>query len=112
MDRTSEQEPKSPGYLQGCIFACRLPLHFWAFLIVSLDTCIVTYVRLAYDLNLCNMDEQQDDCLNQTEWSFLEEQRRAFWLVWEIDSFKPFITSLRRPYALYQPLHASRTAAC
>ncbi|GAM33594.1 hypothetical protein TCE0_011f00603 [Talaromyces pinophilus] len=103
MDRTSEQNP-TLGYLQGCILLAVFhytsgPSHrAW----ILAGDC----VRLAYDLNLCNMDEQQDDCPNPTEWSFLEEQRRAFWLVWEIDSFAS-ITS-RRPCSINRSMLAVR----
>ncbi|KAJ6076991.1 hypothetical protein N7499_008972 [Penicillium canescens] len=101
--RTSEQSP-TLGYLQGCILLAFYqytsgPSHrAW----ILAGDC----VRLAYDLNLCNMDEQQDDCPKPTEWSFLEEQRRAFWLVWELDTFGSVMS--RRPCSINRSMIAVR----
>jgi hypothetical protein len=103
MARTSEQSP-TLGYLQGCILLAFYqytsgPSHrAW----ILAGDC----VRLAYDLNLCNMDEQQDDCRKPTEWSFLEEQRRAFWLVWEVDTFGSVMS--RRPCSINRSMIAVR----
>ncbi|KAF4339928.1 hypothetical protein FBEOM_6152 [Fusarium beomiforme] len=59
-------------------------------------------VRLAYDLNLCNMDEQDESM----DWSILEEQRRAFWITWELDTFGSSIT--RRPSSINRSMVAVR----
>lgn len=101
--RRAEQDP-TLGYLQGCILLAFYqyasgPSHrAW----ILAGDC----VRLAYDLNLCNMDEQQGDCLGPTEWSFLEEQRRAFWLVWEVDTFGSVMS--RRPSSINRSMMAVR----
>ncbi|KAJ5567865.1 hypothetical protein N7450_010351 [Penicillium hetheringtonii] len=103
MARTAEQGP-TLVYLQGCIlltcyqYASEPSHRAW----ILAGDC----VRLAYDLNLCNMDEQQDECLDPGEWSFLEEQRRAFWLVWEVDTFGSVIS--RRPSSINRSMMAVR----
>ncbi|KAB8216981.1 fungal-specific transcription factor domain-containing protein [Aspergillus novoparasiticus] len=103
MARTAEQGP-TLRYLQGCIlltcyqYASGPSHRAW----ILAGDC----VRLAYDLNLCNMDEQQNDCPDPGEWSFLEEQRRAFWLVWEVDTFGSVIS--RRPSSINRSMMAVR----
>ncbi|KAH7147328.1 fungal-specific transcription factor domain-containing protein [Fusarium sp. MPI-SDFR-AT-0072] len=87
----SDQGP-TIDYLQGCILLAAYeyasaPSHrAW----ILAGVC----VRLAYDLNLCNIDEQDDS----RDWSLLEEQRRAFWIAWELDSFGSNIS--KRPSAI------------
>ncbi|KAI7772456.1 hypothetical protein LZL87_007817 [Fusarium oxysporum] len=84
----SDQAP-SLEYLQGCILLAAYeyasgPSHrAW----ILAGVC----VRLAYDLNLCSMDEQDES----SDWSVLEEQRRAFWITWELDTFGSLMS--RRP---------------
>ncbi|KAB8264809.1 fungal-specific transcription factor domain-containing protein [Aspergillus pseudonomiae] len=64
-----------------------------------------TCVRLAYDLDLHTMDADKIDseAINwqdgfQHRWAFLEEKRRAWWMVWEMDTFSSAISS--RPYGI------------
>ncbi|KAJ3460987.1 hypothetical protein MRS44_011854 [Fusarium solani] len=94
--RAEEADP-SLLYLQGCILlACYQytsgPSHTaW----ILNGVC----VRLAYDLDLCNMDECLDASQTASaEWTDLEERRRAFWIVWELDTFGS--TMARRPSAI------------
>ncbi|KAF5635938.1 hypothetical protein F52700_5251 [Fusarium sp. NRRL 52700] len=81
-------------HLQGSIlltayeYACGPSHRAW----VLAGVC----VRLAYDLNLCNMDELEQD--ESSDWSALEEQRRAFWIAWELDSFGSLMS--RRPSSI------------
>ncbi|KAJ3523009.1 hypothetical protein NM208_g12621 [Fusarium decemcellulare] len=102
MPRAPEQGP-TLEYLQGCILLAIYeyssgPSHrAW----ILAGVC----VRLAYDLNLCNMDEQ-DNSVNSENWSCLEEQRRAFWLVWEVDTFGSVMS--RRPSSINRSLMAVR----
>jgi hypothetical protein len=87
----SDQAP-TLEYLQGCILLAAYeyasgPSHrAW----ILAGVC----VRLAYDLNLCNMDEQDES----KDWSVLEEQRRAFWITWEVDTFGSLMS--RRPSSI------------
>ncbi|ENH71471.1 hypothetical protein FOC1_g10007706 [Fusarium oxysporum f. sp. cubense race 1] len=87
----SDQAP-TLEYLQGCILLAAYeyasgPSHrAW----ILAGVC----VRLAYDLNLCSMDEQDES----SDWSILEEQRRAFWITWELDTFGSLMS--RRPSSI------------
>ncbi|KAF5551270.1 hypothetical protein FMEXI_3387 [Fusarium mexicanum] len=87
----SGQAP-SLEHLQGCIllaayeYACGPSHRAW----IVAGVC----VRLAYDLNLCSMDEQDES----SDWSVLEEQRRAFWITWELDTFGSLMS--RRPSSI------------
>ncbi|KAF5622232.1 uncharacterized protein FTJAE_10966 [Fusarium tjaetaba] len=91
----SDQAP-SLEYLQGCILLAAYeyasgPSHrAW----ILAGVCI----RLAYDLNLCSMDEQDES----GDWSILEEQRRAFWITWELDTFGSLMS--RRPSSITRSL--------
>lgn len=82
-------------YLQGCILLVHYlyasgPCH-QAWILVGV--C----VRLAYDLDLCSMDEHEheEEQTDAMEWSAAEERRRAFWAVWEVDTFASLLS--RRP---------------
>ncbi|KAH7110931.1 fungal-specific transcription factor domain-containing protein [Dactylonectria macrodidyma] len=106
MPRPPDQGP-TLEYLQGCILLAYYqyssgPSHrAW----ILAGVC----VRLAYDLNLCNMDEQQqqqDNWEDSKDWSYLEEQRRAFWLVWEVDTFGSVMS--RRPSSINRSMMAVR----
>ncbi|OHE95131.1 hypothetical protein CORC01_09518 [Colletotrichum orchidophilum] len=77
-------------YLQGCIL-----LAFYLYTSgPSHQAWILTgvCVRLAYDLDLCCMDEDEDVNETAAEWSAAEERRRAFWLVWELDTFASILS--------------------
>jgi hypothetical protein len=60
--------------------------------------------RLAYDLGLNNIDKELLETKasvqwsSADEWSNIEEHRRAWWLVWELDMFSG--TILRRPHTI------------
>jgi Fungal specific transcription factor domain len=55
-------------------------------------------VRYAYELDLCDLDD--DDCPSTSglDWIRMEEMRRAWWLVWELDTFGSILC--KRPYAV------------
>jgi hypothetical protein len=64
-----------------------------------------TCVRLAYDLDLHTMDADKIDSKpidwperNQQRWELLEEKRRAWWTIWEMDTFSSTVSS--RPYGI------------
>ncbi|KAF5574291.1 hypothetical protein FPANT_11860 [Fusarium pseudoanthophilum] len=83
-------------YLQGCVLLANG---------LALDgPCYRTWiltgvsVRMAYDLDLCNMDDVEDTCSDPEEWTAMEERRRLFWAIWEIDAF--LSTIARRPRAI------------
>lgn len=64
-----------------------------------------TCVRLAYDLDLHTMDADKMDSEStsreggcQNRWASLEEKRRAWWMVWEMDTFSSTVSS--RPYGI------------
>ncbi|KAK1495498.1 hypothetical protein CCUS01_13379 [Colletotrichum cuscutae] len=47
----------------------------------------------AYELDVCCMDEEDGgNEMASTKWSAEEERRRAFWLVWEIDTFASILS--------------------
>ena len=89
-------EPSSLPYLQGCILL--------AFSFYSNGPCprgwLLTgiCVRMAYELELNSLDEEQSNLLDAEEWSRTEEMRRAWWLVWELDAFGSSVS--KRPYAI------------
>ena len=53
---------------------------------------------MAYEMDLCNVDADGGQNLDVGEWVEREEIRRAWWLVWEFDTFAGRI--LRRPYTI------------
>ena len=97
-------EQSSLSLLQGCIL-----LSFYQQ--TSLPTTqswllIGTCCRLAMDLGLNTLDEDiissgltyTTNSVTPEEWSQREEQRRAWWLVWELDVFASTIS--RRPHGI------------
>ena len=72
-------------YLQGCILL--------AFYFYSSEPCAQGWiltgvcVRIAYDLDLADVDADDPHDLTPVEWIEREEMRRAWWLVWELDTF-------------------------
>ncbi|KAH7161944.1 fungal-specific transcription factor domain-containing protein [Dactylonectria estremocensis] len=90
------EEHSSLMYLQGCVllavYLCASgPCHRgW----ILTGVC----VRMAYDLDLCNMDEGDDTWQGAAEWMAIEERRRLFWIVWELDTFVSTLS--RRPSAI------------
>ena len=104
-DATRAEEDRTPtlAYLQACIVLAFYhqsngPTAFgWTL------TGVVT--RLAYDLNLNNLDEDSgnpQDLLHQQwasaeDWTSQEESRRAWWSAWEIDTYASTVS--HRPYS-------------
>ncbi|KAM5358689.1 hypothetical protein ACJZ2D_015080 [Fusarium nematophilum] len=93
--RAAEEQP-SLKCLQGCtLLAAYLyasgPCHrAW----ILTGVC----VRMAYDLDLCDMDEGDGTWRDATEWTAIEERRRLFWVIWELDTFGSTLAS--RPSAI------------
>ncbi|TQW01408.1 fungal specific transcription factor domain-containing protein [Cordyceps javanica] len=83
-------------YLQGCILLANYLYTSGPYYRAWILTGVCA--RLAYDLDLCNMDGCQDVSQDQLEWTQLEERRRAFWLVWELDTFGSTLS--KRPTAI------------
>lgn len=89
-------DPPNLLYLQGCI----LLAFYW----YTSGPCARGWilsgvcVRLAYDLDLSAVDEDDSERLDTEDWVHREELRRAFWLVWELDTFGSTISM--RPYAI------------
>ncbi|KAK1447359.1 hypothetical protein CMEL01_09198 [Colletotrichum melonis] len=88
--RSSDSET-TLEYLQGCVL-----LAFYLYTAgPSHQAWILTgvCVRLAYDLDVCCMDEEDGgNEMASTKWSAEEERRRAFWLIWEIDTFASILS--------------------
>ncbi|RDW79297.1 fungal specific transcription factor domain-containing protein [Aspergillus mulundensis] len=104
MSGVSEQT-SALQYLQGCIL-----LTFYLYTAGPSHRAWVlagVCVRLAYEMNLCSMDEQEEDhSVDPSDWSYAEERRRAFWLVWEVDTFGSVMS--RRPSSVNRSMMAVR----
>lgn len=83
-------------YLQGCIllsfyFYTSGPTHQgW----ILIGVC----VRLAYDLGLSEIDDEDWTSVPPVDAVEKEEMRRAWWLVWELDTFASTVS--RHPYSI------------
>ena len=83
-------------YLQGCIllaftlYTSGLSAHGW----ILVGVC----VRLAYELGLSEIDDPNAPVAGSGDWVELEEMRRAWWLVWELDTFGSCVC--RKPFAI------------
>ncbi|GME41737.1 hypothetical protein Z518_10176 [Neofusicoccum parvum] len=83
------------AYLQGCIllafysYCSGLSQQGW----ILVGVC----VRVAYDLGLSDLDGP-DSQMPSRSWVQQEELRRAWWLVWELDTFGSSVK--QRPYAV------------
>ncbi|KIY03001.1 uncharacterized protein Z520_01467 [Fonsecaea multimorphosa CBS 102226] len=83
-------------YIQGCIllayyFYTSGPTHQgW----ILIGVC----VRLAYDLGLSEIDDDDPNPLTPMSWVEREECRRAWWAVWELDTFASTVS--RHPYSI------------
>ncbi|KIM93631.1 hypothetical protein OIDMADRAFT_61277 [Oidiodendron maius Zn] len=71
------------------------------------DLTVAACVRWAYDLELNRIDEYElyptdssHAAPTSEQWATKEEQRRAWWVVWELDSFDS--VSSRRPFSIDQ----------
>lgn len=84
------------AYLQGCIllafhaYTAELDSRAW----ILTGVC----VRLAYDLGLAEIDDDSFDEGPGCDPVTKEEMRRAWWLVWELDTFGSMVS--RRPFAV------------
>ena len=83
-------------YLQGCtalafyLYSSGLSAQGW----ILVGVC----VRVAYDLGLSEIDAAVDDPDLENDWTLTEERRRAWWLIWELDSFGSYVS--RKPFAI------------
>jgi hypothetical protein len=83
-------------YLQGCVllafhsYTAGLSFRGW----IMVGVC----VRLAYELELHQIDQDGSIGLSDEEWVAREEYRRLWWLVWELDRFGS--TMMERPYGI------------
>ncbi|KAF2186233.1 hypothetical protein K469DRAFT_687228 [Zopfia rhizophila CBS 207.26] len=90
-------EPATVPYLQGCILL--------AYYLYTSGPCPRSWtltgvcVRMAYELELNNIDESEPDLLDAESWSQKEGLRRVWWLIWELDAFGSSIS--RRPYFIH-----------
>lgn len=81
--------------LQACIL---LAYHFYTSGLSMQGWILVgVCIRLAYELNLSEIDDEDNDWVDTT-WIEVEEMRRAWWLVWELDTFGSVIR--RKPFAI------------
>lgn len=95
-NRTRELTSANLTYLQGCIL---LAFYIYTFEPTSRGWILVgVCVRLAYELGLADMDDENSDTDLPLEWIRQEEMRRAWWLVWELDTFGSAIH--KRPFAI------------
>lgn len=102
----SHDLPRDLAYLQGCILLAfyslsSIPESFgW----LLTGDCI----RLAYELELDKTDgdvakdprPRLENRISPEDWICREEKRRAWWSVWELDSFLSTLSN--RPYAIDQ----------
>lgn len=84
-------------WLQGCILlayynqACRPAL--------GCDLTVATCTRFAYDLDIHIIDEEEGpETSSAADWVKKEELRRAWWSIWELDTFESI--SFRRPFTI------------
>ena len=83
-------------YLQGCIllaftsYTSGLSAQGW----ILVGVC----VRLAYELALSEIDDSNAASAVSDDWVEVEEMRRAWWLVWELDTFGSCVC--RKPFAI------------
>lgn len=104
-NQARELSHTSMPYLQGCIL-----LSFWHYTSdpspqgwIVVGEC----VRLAYEIGLWDIDKEEEEASfmitepnNSDDLSSIEkeEKRRAWWLVWELDTFGSTVCA--RPYAI------------
>ena len=83
-------------YLQGCIllafrcYCCGPTAEGW----ILSGVC----TRVAYELGFAEIDSQTWSPFQAVDGISKEEARRAWWLVWELDSFASIVS--RRPFAI------------
>jgi hypothetical protein len=83
-------------YLQGCIL---LANYFYTSGPTPQGWILIgVCVRLAYDLGLSEIDDEDWTPVSPIGSTDKEELRRAWWLVWELDTFASCVS--RKPYAI------------
>lgn len=83
-------------YLQGSIV---LAYYFYSSGLSAQGWILVgVCVRLAYDFGLSETDADDQRVEPALDWVYMEECRRAWWLVWELDTFGSFVC--KKPYAI------------
>ena len=83
-------------YLQGCIL---LANYFYTSGPTPQGWILIgVCVRLAYALGLSEIDDEDWTPVHHLESTDKEELRRAWWLVWELDTFASCVS--RKPYAI------------
>ncbi|KAL6229106.1 fungal-specific transcription factor domain-containing protein [Aspergillus navahoensis] len=86
--------------LHGCIL---LAFYYYTFGLSSQGWILVgVCVRVAYDLGLSTIDDDEDENKEYDNqalgWEEKESRRRAWWLVWELDTFASVMA--RKPFAI------------
>ncbi|EXJ89766.1 hypothetical protein A1O3_02833 [Capronia epimyces CBS 606.96] len=83
-------------YLQGCIL---LAFYFYTSGPTQQGWVLIgVCVRLAYDLGLNEIDEEDWTPATPVDPVYKEEMRRAWWLTWELDTFASTVS--RKPYSI------------
>jgi Fungal specific transcription factor domain/Fungal Zn(2)-Cys(6) binuclear cluster domain len=96
IQKRTDVDPPNLAYLQGCIL---LAFYYYASGPCPRGWLLTgACVGLAYDLDLSSIDEDEGLGLDTEEWASREELRRAWWLVWELDTFGSTISN--RPYMI------------
>jgi hypothetical protein len=91
-----DMETPTLQYLQGCVllafalYTSGLSAQGW----ILVGVC----VRLAYELALFEIDDPDNPAGASGDWVEVEEMRRAWWLVWELDTFGSSVC--RKPFAV------------
>ncbi|KAH8807757.1 fungal-specific transcription factor domain-containing protein [Xylogone sp. PMI_703] len=99
-NRARELTDANMTYLQGCIL---MSCYMYTSAPCSQGWILIgVCVRLAYELGLSDMDDENSEQQQPSDWIRQEEMRRAWWLVWELDTFcsairkQPFSIDRRR----------------
>ncbi|KAH7083600.1 fungal-specific transcription factor domain-containing protein [Paraphoma chrysanthemicola] len=79
------------AYLQGSIMYSFYSYNRGVFLQGWIHTAVC--IQLAYELGLDSMDDEDSNAVQYKTWSEKEEMRRAWWLVWELDTFGSIVSS-------------------
>lgn len=94
--QTEPTHTPSLTYLQGCIL---LAHYFYTSGPTSQGWILIGIcVRLAYDLGLSDIDDDDWAPASPVDLTAKEELRRAWWAVWELDTFASCVS--RKPYAI------------
>ncbi|KAJ9611117.1 hypothetical protein H2200_004300 [Cladophialophora chaetospira] len=97
-DQARDEVEPNLTFLQGCIL---LAFYYYTSGLSAQGWVIVgVCIRLSYDLGLHEIDEEDEDEASQVDPTEIEERRRSWWLVWELDCFGS--TVLQRPFAIDQ----------